>query len=110
MAKHSSLCRSTILFLAAFATTINLAACDRARTDIAQTLARDPQRLVVVLRQCRDDPTRSDERICRAASEAWRKRFFGHDRSHAAPASPPPQVPAAPLPSDTDATPWMFGP
>ena len=51
--------------------------CSRsASEDSIESLKRDPKRLEVVLRQCKQAPEAVSERECRAASEAWRQRFF----------------------------------
>ncbi|MDQ6767441.1 MAG: EexN family lipoprotein [Candidatus Eremiobacteraeota bacterium] len=101
--------RATASLVAALVAAVALAACgDQSRSRDAEALARDPQRLVAVLRQCRADPLWSDEKLCRAASEAWRRRFFDHDRTRASPSSNP-QLPATPAPSATEPTPWMAG-
>ena len=47
-----------------------------ASEDSIESLKRDPKRLKVVLAQCRQAPEAVSERECRAASEAWRQRFF----------------------------------
>lgn len=44
--------------------------------DSVESLAKDPARLKVVLKQCKDAPESLPERTCRAAAEAFRQRFF----------------------------------
>ena len=41
-----------------------------------ESLAKDPARLKVVLKQCKDAPESLPEQTCRAAAEAFRQRFF----------------------------------
>jgi len=51
--------------------------CSRsASEDSIESLKNDPKRLKVVLAQCKQAPEAVSERECRAASEAWRQRFF----------------------------------
>jgi hypothetical protein len=45
--------------------------------DSVEALTKDPDRLKVVRRQCRDEPAALPEKTCRAASEAVRRRFYG---------------------------------
>jgi hypothetical protein len=49
--------------------------------DSIESLIGDPARLKVVLRQCKDAPDSVPERTCRAAAEAFRRRFFAGNRS-----------------------------
>ena len=44
--------------------------------DSVESLTKDPARLKVVLKQCKDTPESIPERTCRAAAEAFRQRFF----------------------------------
>jgi conjugative transfer region protein TrbK len=44
--------------------------------DSIESLTNDPARLKVVLKQCKDAPEAVPERTCRAAAEAFRRRFF----------------------------------
>jgi len=44
--------------------------------DTAEFLAKDPERLQVVMRECRTGYTDATAQQCQAASEAWRRRFF----------------------------------
>ncbi|WAE51459.1 hypothetical protein [Stutzerimonas frequens] len=57
-----------------------LAACGQPpREDLAETLATNPARLKVVRAECAADWRAVGEGICRAAAEAYRRRFFaGH--------------------------------
>jgi hypothetical protein len=51
--------------------------CSRSASDDSiESLKSDPKRLKVVLAQCKQAPEAVSERECRAASEAWRQRFF----------------------------------
>ena len=49
--------------------------------DSIESLIGDPARLKAVLKQCRDAPDSVPERTCRAAAEAFRRRFFAGNRS-----------------------------
>ncbi len=79
-----------------------VACCDCTPGDTADSLARDPQRLAIVLRQCREQSLAEYERVCVAASEAARRRFFRRDGDHdqaaiaAAPKDPAPTIEPAP--------------
>ena len=83
-----------------------VACCDCTPSDTADSLARDPQRLAIVLRQCRERSLPEYERVCVAASEAVRRRFFRSDATHgqaaiaAAPTDPAPTI---------EPTPWLAG-
>lgn len=90
----------------------------RADRDTADTRARDPVQLKITLHECWTDPARLDDKICAAASEAWRRRFFEYKkmgepwRSPEASAPPhrpaPPELPTEP-PAEPTPTPWMAG-
>lgn len=93
-----------------------LTGCEpRSNDDTPESLARDPDRVKNLLRECRDDPSRAEDKRCRAASEAWRRRFFGNEKREEEPATPT-KSPTA-VPEDVDAsaatridpTPWMAG-
>jgi len=58
---------------------LSLAACGDRAVDTADSLAKDSERLKVVMRQCRDRSATVDEKTCAAASEAWRRRFLNPD-------------------------------
>jgi hypothetical protein len=95
------------LWVAVLASVLScVACCDCTPDDTADSLARDPQRLVIVLRQCRDRSLPEYERVCVAASEAVRRRFLRSDASHG-------QVPFAPVRADPaptiEPTPWLAG-
>jgi hypothetical protein len=83
-----------------------VACCDRPPSDTAVSLARDPQRLAIVLRQCRENPLAEYERVCVAASEAVRRGFFRKDATQGqtalggAPTEPTPTI---------EPTPWLAG-
>ena len=47
-----------------------------ASEDSIESLTKDPARLKVVVKQCKDTPESVPERTCRAAAEAFRQRFF----------------------------------
>ena len=62
----------TAMSLAAF-----VAACHApASEDSIESLTKNPARLKVVLKQCKDAPESLPEQTCRAAAEAFRQRFF----------------------------------
>lgn len=48
----------------------------------AETLAADPERLQETLKRCKADRTAVGDATCRAASEAYRKRFMGSGESN----------------------------
>lgn len=47
-----------------------------AADDTTEFLAKDPERLQTVMRECRTGYTDATAKRCEAASEAWRRRFF----------------------------------
>ena len=54
-----------------------LTACHApAGADSIESLTKNPARLKVVLKQCKDAPESLPEQTCRAAAEAFRQRFF----------------------------------
>ena len=105
MASCESISRVPLMLIAIIVAVVALAACNRVPSDSADALARDPQRLAVVLRQCRDKLDQGDDRLCHAASEAWRRRFFDHDRKRVSPTTPSKEPP----PPEIEPVPWMFG-
>ncbi|HCR1365828.1 TPA: hypothetical protein ONA36_001213 [Pseudomonas aeruginosa] len=52
------------------------ACCQQPAEDLAATLAADPVRLKAVRAQCAADRQAAGEDTCRAAAEAFRRRFF----------------------------------
>lgn len=48
----------------------------------AETLAADPERLQETLKRCKADRAAVGDAACRAASEAYRKRFMGSGKSN----------------------------
>jgi hypothetical protein len=107
MALRARILRGPVPLVTIVVAVLELAACDRSQSNIADSLARDPERLVAVLRQCRADASPSDDKVCRAATEAWRRRLFPSDQKHP---SPPPQVKSeAPAQSEFEPAPWMGG-
>ena len=66
-----------------------LAACGDRTADTPDSLAKDGERLKVVMRQCRDQPGTVDEKTCAAASEAWRRRFLNADKGGQSNVEPP---------------------
>jgi hypothetical protein len=83
-----------------------VACCDCASSDTVDSLARDPQRLAIVLRQCREQSLSEYERVCVAASEAVRRRFFRSDATHGQAAIA--DAPTDPAPT-IEPTPWLAG-
>jgi hypothetical protein len=83
-----------------------VACCDCTPSDTSDSLARDPQRLAIVLRQCRENPLAEYERVCFAASEAVRRRFFRSDATHGQAALD--GAPTEPMPN-IEPTPWLAG-
>jgi conjugative transfer region protein TrbK len=75
-----SLVTLAILFAAVCVLSV-VAGGPRVDKDVA-TLARNPQALQQVLHDCRMRMAPADDPACRAASEAWRRRFFGNANSH----------------------------
>jgi len=57
-----------------------LAACsEQPATNLADALAADPARLKALRAQCAADRQATGEDACRAAAEAFRRRFFSGD-------------------------------
>lgn len=83
------------------------ACCDCAPSDTVDSLARDPKRLAIVLRQCREHSLAEYERVCVAASEAVRRRFMRKDATRAQ--APSPAAPTDPAPT-IEPIPWFAGP
>jgi hypothetical protein len=83
-----------------------VACCDCAPSDTADSLSRDPQRLAIVLRQCRERSLSEYERVCVAASEAVRRRFYRKDAPYGQAALD--AVPTEPAPT-IEPTPWLVG-
>ncbi len=55
-----------------------LAACGRSSSpETVESLAANPERLKAVMNQCKLDHEKTGDALCRAASEAQRKRFMG---------------------------------
>lgn len=69
-----------VLALSASLLTLLLTACGQQQAkDLADTLAADPPRLKALRAQCAADRQAVGEDACRAAAEAFRRRFFaGH--------------------------------
>lgn len=83
-----------------------VACCECTPSDTADSLARDPQRLAIVLRQCRDHSLPEYERVCVAASEAVSRQFFRSDAIHDQAASD--AAPTDPAQS-IEQPPWLTG-
>ena len=67
----------TTLVVTVMSLTALVAACHAPTSeDSIESLTKDPARLKVVLKQCKDAPESLPERTCRAAAEAFRQRFF----------------------------------
>jgi Conjugative transfer region protein TrbK len=61
---------------------LTLAACERsAPTDTVDSLVANPERLSKVQRLCKDDPVKTGNAECAAASEAYRRRFMGDSKT-----------------------------
>src|SRR5207237_5529008 len=74
-------------------------ACGDRAVDTADSLAKDSERLKIVMRQCRDRSATVDEKTCAAASDAWRRRFLNPDSGdQRAEPSPSSQVPSRSTP------------
>ncbi|MGN5664805.1 hypothetical protein ABUK39_13220 [Xanthomonas citri pv. mangiferaeindicae] len=69
-----------VLALSASLLALLLTACDQQQAeDLADALAADPARLKALRAQCAADRQAVGEDSCRAAAEAFRRRFFaGH--------------------------------
>ncbi|HBP0505239.1 TPA: hypothetical protein L5Q22_002800 [Pseudomonas aeruginosa] len=66
-----------VLALSVSLLTVLLTACGQQQTkDLAGTLATDPVRLKALRTQCAADRQTVGEDACRAAAEAFRRRFF----------------------------------
>lgn len=66
-----------MLIIAAVATPM-LVACDAKREEVSSAaLAKDPERLRAVMRECREQGLQADPKRCAAASDAYRQRFMG---------------------------------
>jgi conjugative transfer region protein TrbK len=104
-----SLATLAILFVALCVLSV-VARGPRIVDDVA-ALSRDPQQLRQALRDCRARVATADDPACRAASEAWRRRFFGNDESatRASHTESPahPQDSQAPHPSSSSASPEL---
>jgi len=74
----------------------------------AETLAADPERLQETLKRCKADRAAVGDAACRAASEAYRKRFMGSGKSNYDPQAVDlfPQTPdkATPQPTSKNAS------
>jgi hypothetical protein len=63
-----------------------LAACGKsAPADTADSLVANPERLGEVQRLCKEDPVKTGDAECAAASEAYRRRFIGDGRTQYTP-------------------------
>lgn len=95
------------------ALTVAISGCDAGNADVtADALARDPERLQTKLRECRRQVVPKDDPACRAASEAWRRRFFsehGRNKANHAPSPPPPTALPPGEPLSTAPAPWSAG-
>jgi conjugative transfer region protein TrbK len=76
----------------AIAIAVAVSACSHHDDESKAALAKDPERLRMVLRACRDDPSRSGDARCRAASDAWRERFFQRNDGKDVDGGPAPSV------------------
>jgi len=54
-----------------------LAACGESASSVSvNALVDDPERLKAIRQHCKSDRAKADEAVCRAAAEAFRRRFF----------------------------------
>lgn len=61
--------------------TLALVACGSSKpTDTVDYLVANPDRLKEVMQQCREDHEKLGDTECKAASEAFRRRFMGDGR------------------------------
>ncbi|AKA21953.1 hypothetical protein [Pseudomonas chlororaphis] len=65
-----------VLALSASLLALLLTACGQQQADLADTLTTDPVRLKALRAQCAADWQAVGEDACRAAAEAFRRRFF----------------------------------
>src|SRR5271165_183552 len=102
MAIFGILCKDALWVVVLGSVLSCVACCDCAPSDTADSLARDPQRLAIVLRQCRDRSLPEYDRVCVAA----RRRFLRKDATQAQTA-----LDGAPTdPAQTiEPTPWLAG-
>ena len=106
MAIFGILCKDALWVVVLGSVLSCVACCDCAPSDTADSLSRDPQRLAIMLRQCREHSLAEYERVCVAASEAVRRRFFRSDAtSGRAAIAAPPTDPAPTI----EPTPWLAG-
>ncbi|MBI5277758.1 MAG: hypothetical protein HY854_15005 [Burkholderiales bacterium] len=56
---------------------VMLAACNPVKVPAADALASDPNRMRDLMRQCKIEWAKVGDATCTAATEAWRRRFFG---------------------------------
>ena len=86
-----------------------ITACgNHAPADTKESLARNPERLQVVLRACRDDPKLFDDPLCHAAADAYRQRFF--DRQSIEPKSVVPDAATAKAAANSAPDPQLAAP
>ena len=104
MQKQAAFCTFCALFA------VSLAGCDGVSPEATvEALARDPERLAAVLRECRQRIVPAEDPACRAASEAWRRHFFGERDGRKPDPVPGPVAPSQAEPLTTTPTPWLAG-
>jgi hypothetical protein len=77
---------------------VMLTACNPIKIPSPDAVGGDPDRSRELMRQCKADWAKVGDATCRAATEAWRRRFMGSDRSASAAQSAASSVPSRGLP------------
>jgi hypothetical protein len=74
---------------------VMLTACNPIRIPAPDAIGGDPDRSRELMRQCKADWVKVGDATCRAATEAWRRRFMGGEggvhAARSAASSPPPR-------------------
>ena len=60
---------------------VMLTACNPIKIPSADALASDPNRMRELMSQCKVEWVKVGDATCRAASEAWRRRFMGSGKA-----------------------------
>jgi len=89
------------LLIVAFA--LSVVACGKpASTDTVESLVANPERLKELRTQCKANHDKVGDVVCRAVSEATRRRFMGEGKSpYASDPVPKPAPPAVPRADST---------
>jgi hypothetical protein len=77
---------------------VMLAACNPIKVPAPDAVGGDPDRSRDLMRQCKADWAKVGDATCQAATEAWRRRFMGSDRSTSAARSGASSAPPKGLP------------